>query len=517
MNSKSLLRRSEKLPAWPRFLIMLAGVIVALWPSWASLFDLWSTNSSYSHGFIVAGVSGLVCYWIRPILNRTQVKPLYWVIPVFVILLFTWVVASLAGLQVGHQLVLPLVGWTGILATLGPGAARLALMPFGYLFLAIPVWGAGNFILQGLTVHAVGWGLDWLSIPALLDGNFVFIASGTFEIADGCGGIHFFIVALATSILFSYLHIGDFRRGALLVLLACGLSMFANWIRVFMIVYAGYVSDMQHYIVKEEHYVWGWFVFAFFLIPFFIIGRRLAGDLEESESTNQTRVRPKNPIETHTSLLAVFICVSLMAGTSAWLHLINQESTARPPAIILPQQVGNWRQQSGLADQWQPVFRGADAEALTNYAIGENAVSVYANLYVKQAQGKELIGYYNRIKGDNSWEEGALSDGFQRPSNAQPGGASYMRVTRLTGEERLVLYWYDVDGRLIKSELAVKLAQGFSRIYGSALSGFVAVSAPCEPDCSAAAVLIDRWLHDFAGQSGAILSLPELANRAIIQ
>ena len=47
------------------------------------------------------------------------------------------------------------------------------------------------------------------------------------------------------------------------------LSLLANWVRVYVIIEAGYLTNMQHYLVRVSHYWFGWGVFALALVGFF--------------------------------------------------------------------------------------------------------------------------------------------------------------------------------------------------------------------------------------------------------
>src|SRR5690606_30850662 len=101
-----------------------------------------------------------------------------------------------SGIQTGHQVLLPVLIWLAVAGTLGWRAAFVTTFAVGYLYFAIPVWGVVNSLLQSLTTQVVGWLLHLTGVVATIEGNFIHLPVGTFEIAAGCSGIHFFIVAL---------------------------------------------------------------------------------------------------------------------------------------------------------------------------------------------------------------------------------------------------------------------------------------------------------------------------------
>jgi len=52
------------------------------------------------------------------------------------------------------------------------------------------------------------------------------------------------------------------------------IALVANWLRVAGIVWIGYLTEMQSEMI-QDHYMYGWFVFAIFLIPIFWFDQKL--------------------------------------------------------------------------------------------------------------------------------------------------------------------------------------------------------------------------------------------------
>src|SRR5690606_24257028 len=124
--------------------------------------------------------------------------------------------------------------------------------------------------------HVVRGLLRVVGIPSHFIGNDVQIPAGTFEIAGGCSGLHFFVVALAIGALMGEMRGDDWRGRLKLLLLAGALALVCNWLRVFTIILAGHYTHMQHYLVAQSHYGYGWMVFALAMVVFFVLERRIA-------------------------------------------------------------------------------------------------------------------------------------------------------------------------------------------------------------------------------------------------
>jgi exosortase/archaeosortase family protein len=69
--------------------------------------------------------------------------------------------------------------------------------------------------------------------------------------------------------------LSTWRRRLLLFAVAVVVGMVANWIRVYVIIVAGYVTDMQHYLVQVDHLAFGWAVFSVAFLPVLWLGFRL--------------------------------------------------------------------------------------------------------------------------------------------------------------------------------------------------------------------------------------------------
>src|SRR5690606_39451568 len=48
----------------------------------------------------------------------------------------------------------------------------------------------------------------------------------------------------------------------MLLIAAGGISIVSNWIRVYSLILIGHYTRMQHYLIVEEHYYYGWAIFT---------------------------------------------------------------------------------------------------------------------------------------------------------------------------------------------------------------------------------------------------------------
>ena len=145
---------------------VIAVIGIAFWHSWSSLFDVWGNRPGYSHGYLVPLISLWLLYTRRDALDAVEPRPAPLMLLPIAVLGLLWVVVALASIQIGHQMLVPVIAWLAVFALAGKTVARICLLPFAYLYLAMPIWG---HIQPGIT--GADRGFD--KVPAGTRRNFV--------------------------------------------------------------------------------------------------------------------------------------------------------------------------------------------------------------------------------------------------------------------------------------------------------------------------------------------------------
>jgi exosortase A len=469
--------------------LVLAAVFVLYWPSADSLMQLWSDTgrTTYTHGFIIAAI---VVYLV--LRKRDRLASIPWAPSVPASLLvallgFAWLIAVQGVIELIHQLLMLAVLWTSVWALFGLRIARQLWIPVGFLIFAIPAWDQIIFLLQEATVAAVALMLLVSSIPAYVDGNTVHLAAGVFEVAGGCSGIHFFIVALALATLYGEIGRDSMKVRILLVGLAGILALLANWLRVYTIVLAGHLTNMQHPLVQEGHYNFGWAVFAVMMLLYLFIARRIVPPVRDEISAPAMDGIAAGGARAGSMLIAL-ACVAAMP---AWAILNPVEPAVLPAeGASLPQPPTGWSRVSSGSPAWNPVYIGADREERGEYvdALGRH-LEVFVATYAMQRQNKELIAYGNSLIGAN---EGAVVSG----NRAAPDAQAQEIVIEHAYQRSLIRYYYRVGNRRTTRGIVAQLWYGLGVLGGATPSSVVAMRVRCEPDCDSAHML----LNEFSGQ-----------------
>ncbi|MEO8019984.1 MAG: exosortase A [Pseudomonadota bacterium] len=484
-SSLMICRTSELQRGWriaSAILLALVGVFFAYWPSAFSLIEVWAdtAKTTYTHGSIIAALTIWLVWRKRARLASVPWSPSFPASLSVAMLGLAWLVAVHAGIELIHQLLLLALLWFSVWALFGRRMALLLWFPVGYLIFAIPAWDQINFLLQGATVKAVALLLKVTSIPAYVDGNLVHLAAGVFEVAGGCSGIHFFIVALALASLYG--EVGDDPMKVRIRLMALGgaLALLANWLRVYIIVVAGYLTNMQHPLIKQ-HYNFGWAVFAVTMTIFFLLARRF---VPAAKGPAPVAAAPAGSRRVAPGIAIATVC--MLAAPASELLRPSASASLASNGITLPKSIPGWDASSGFSSPWNPVFAGADREASTEYANAAGSrVQLFVASYATQRANKEMVTYGNALigPGDGSViSESGVASGVARELVVQGGQG-----------RSVIHFYYDVDGHRADRGIVAQFWYGLTSLRRQPGSSVVALRTACASDCDAARALLNEF------------------------
>ena len=486
---------AARIAGWQHFakvVAVLGAVCLLYWPTIDSLVTVWqdTERTTYTHGFLIAAMSLYLLWRVRAGLARdgalaeARWQRLLGAALLFVVVL-AWAVAYRAGIQIGHQLLLPLIMGLAVLAFIGRGAALTAARPIAFLYFAIPLW---DFLIPAAvwaTTRSVQLLLGLVGVPAYFSANVVQLSSGTLEISAGCSGLHYIIVARAIAAVLGELRGDGWRMRLRWGVIALLLAVVMNWLRVFIVILAGHLTHMQHYLVRESHYGFGWVLFSGVLVALLLIERRtpLAPLAARSAPDPSAAGRPEF-VRQAVAALVLVLPLALNTVIDVRVH-----STVAAISWPEPATVSSCAASPGPSD-WQPVQHFADHESRTRFLCGNTAVETYAAWYSEQRPHKKLGGYDNRLAGDATIvASGDESVGHRRFATwhlHKDGRDSILWVTYRVGDREFTdptraQIWYSV--RTLQS-------------LRSPLSGAIAARAECQPDCDAAQAQLVRFINN---------------------
>lgn len=477
--------------AWFPFAIVFASLTVLLWPTLGGIFSRWlKLDESYSHGFLLLLVSIFLVF--RVVRQWTPSSGFYpfWLVPFVLALVAYWLGDLLRVQALQHLMVVPL--FLGALAVLlGWKQARWFIAPVGLVFFAMPVWDFLAWTLQLITVEINQLLLGLFDIEFEVEGVFVYlIGVGTFEIAHGCSGLRYLLVGQSLSLIYGELNLRTFRARVLLFVTSVFLALFANWLRVFIIIYMGYETDMQTGLI-EDHDNFGWWVFSATLVPLFLIGRWL--ETYEGKKAMSDKGNGNEPATywgadgSMWPKAGVVITALLPALVLAALPSSDSVVKSEPLAMEVQMDGENYGPLfSNNLEGWRPKVRNPDrmyAQTLFDRSLasdqsgpGESLfVGVYS--YDYQRESAELIQYSNRVYDREEWHP----DGFFTLSG--PDGIPMKGITlrhRMTGSVIHLAYTYYVEGFWETDDLRAKLAQVRGFVNSRSDASLIVFAVSCE-------------------------------------
>jgi exosortase A len=442
------------------------AIVVAYSSTFADMAHKWLSDASYQHGLVVPFISIWLAWRVRSELSLVPFKPSWFGVPVLLAIGVVWLVARAVDIKVIEQLAATALIPVTVVTLLGSRAGRVLAFPLAFLLLAVPIGQALVPFLMQFTADFTVAALRASGIPVFREGVFFSVPAGHFEVAKACSGVRYLSASFAFGALFAYLMLRSASRRALFVLLSIVVPIIANGIRAYLIVLIASLSDMR-YGVSVDHIVYGWIFFAPVIALLLWIGLRMS----KREQASQTPPAPSSTIAATGSsgLFPVHVVATLLAILAAPLLFRSLDRATPKPiesaavAVQLPDACAPWSaaQASGVA--WQPDFKGALANATTDYVgAGGARISAYRAVYqTARDGGSEMISAGNQLEGG-----GEERRTFPRTLRLEMPAAAPLRVGEATvsgaaGEMRLAWFWYDIGSERTSSPVRAKALEAW--------------------------------------------------------
>jgi len=448
----------------------------------AYLLGLWNQLEvgNYAHGYLVLIISVYLVFYNRQKLALLTPCPEYRAIIAIVIASLIWLIATLVDIEmlqsVGLLLLLPALVWL----MFGIRALRILAFPLMFISFAIPVWFPLSPVLQNLTADIVFWVIREMQIPALRIENMIVLPAGMLSIEEACGGLNYFLAAMTLGTLYAYLNYVTLRSRIFIVLVAATAAVLVNILRVFIVVYLGYTTDMQHPLIAD-HLSLGWSLFAGLVVVLLVLDLWLHKlKLQKNRSIDRHQIAAAtqtlcNKHRTQFVILALAAALSVSSGPliAYWLdNKVQSDRYVEQPLFNI--EVGGWSVVDDAKDDWVPQYHGALTNKITFGNEAGEQVHFYMGLYLTQKQGEELINDLNRISDDEIWRIG-----YQSAKLYSVGGRQVLEqlLKKEDGTQRLVWYWYHVAGYNTVNKYQAKVLQVLGLITGQRRASVIAIAA----------------------------------------
>jgi exosortase len=475
------------------WLIALLAVVIAVvyWPSTIIFYEKWSDYSiqTFTHGWLILAICVALVVRSRREIAAAPAKASGGALLALAGAVVLWLVcyrASIEGLEVPF---VPVIFWLAATAAFGWAVGRLLLFPVGYFYFAVPAWYGTP--LKDLTVLVMRGVLALTGPPATITGDVISLPNGAFIIEEGCSGLHFMIVGLAVAALYGEQRRDPWRIRLRQLALMAALALLANWVRVYTVIQAGYLTNMQSYLVRVSHLGFGWCVFAAALLVFFWVAPVLEPDTVPVSASTPPPVRPTLLRPELTGFVAAIATLLLLPGLSAALKLAHQTPAVRESGSVDPS--GGWHPlPDDIGSEWMPLFAAADLLKLQSFGNSAgDTVQVLTVGYRTQRQGAELVGETSSLVGEG------LQSVAEQVVDSPAGAFGEVEVIDARHARSLIWWRYEVAGRKLVSPFAQQVWYGINAIAWNPSASLIALRAACGADCNSAR----RPLRDFIASS----------------
>ena len=437
----------------------LVAVLLIYQDNIAQMADVWWRSGTFAHGMLIPPLSLWLIYQ-----RRAEMVTVGWetdarALIVLALIGTGWAVAHVAGVLVVEQfaVVAALVGFVWMM--LGPSAVSVIAFPLGFLFLAVP---AGEMLTPHLvdaTAYFTVAAIRLTGIPIYVEGNLFWLPTGTWRVETSCSGLRYLIAIICIALLFGYLNYHSIRRRVAFLLLAIGFALVGNWLRAFMIVMIGHLSNSK-YGAGLDHVVYGWVLFGVVVFILIMIGVRWQEPEPAADGADVTAAGSASPVDSLGRVAVIgLLGFALVAGWPMYLAATKVAAghAAWTPLTAPPAPTGWTRTERGQALQWEPDFHGQAQLLHAEYHSGGQRLGVFVAYYPHQHVDSELFNATNTLlyEGDEQWAELRLGR-----SVLSAGGRSIaVERSRIQSkhEDLLVWHWRWMDGRELLNPVLAKL------------------------------------------------------------
>ena len=175
----------------------------------------WWNDENYSHGLLIPFIIGYIIWSQRDRFARTQVQPNLLLGGGAIVFALFALWAGVAGAELYTQRLSLMLLLGGVVVYFwGLKLIQLLLVPFGLLFLAIPIptiiFNKIAFPLQLFASRCAVWSMSMLGIPVLRQGNIIELKplnsfdTKKLEVVEACSGIRSLMTLLTLAVVFAY-------------------------------------------------------------------------------------------------------------------------------------------------------------------------------------------------------------------------------------------------------------------------------------------------------------------------
>ncbi len=453
-------------------IVSISAVLAVFWQTAVSMVAVWYRSETFAHGFLVLPISAYLIWTRRQRVAHLVPAPNLWGLPLLAGLGFGWLLGNLADVLVVQQIALVAVLQGLVWTVLGSPVVSTLRFPLAFLLFAVPIGEILVPPLQDFTAFVTVEALQMSRIPVFLEGRFISIPSGTWEVTKACSGVRYVIPSVVLGCLYASVTYQSWSRRLGFILASVAVPILANGVRAYGIIMLAHLTDNK-IASGVDHLVYGWLFFVLVIFLLFWLGVRWRQPVDTDERSQASDLRLSPVITSGRSRASSARAIALTAASSIVLlalapisaHVLSNR-TGAPIDLqaALPQVNLPWKALAENTGNWMPRILGADAKLIQSYTSSHQVVQLYIAYYAGQHQGAELINSENVIVDGKHWVR--VAEQYTRALVDSRLLSVHETTMKSSHGTRLVWRWYWVAGQFTASPYYAKFLQARARLLG---------------------------------------------------
>lgn len=469
--------------------VSFVWLVAWYWQTASEVGRIWWRSETYAHGLTVLPIFAWLVWRARDRVALLRPQPMPWMGVPIVVLGVLWLLGRLVGVAGASHFALVAMLVAGLVGVLGWRLSRALLFPLAFLAFAVPV---GDFLLPTLMKLTAAFTVGALrasGVPVFQEGLYFVVPNGRWSVVEACSGIRYLIASTMIGALYAYLNYTTLRKRALFMGVAVLVPIVANWLRAYLIVMLGYLTD-NRLAAGVDHLIYGWIFFGVVMMLMFWIGGRWRDAGAPEPVASATHARP-SVTDWRGALPIAFAVAAFPVAES----VIDRPVADYAVRVELPAPAAGWREEPPGRLEYRPSYEQARGDAFAIYRAPDgNPVGAYVAWYAHQRDGSEMVAWGNGLVAIGSRDRVMSRFPVEAPNGTVQGADLVARDGRLR-----VWHWYRVNGRLVTGEVEVKLRLAIDRLLGRADESSVVVLVTPELDVPQ---LADERLRAFVEAHG---------------
>ena len=484
---------------------VFGAVACVFWSTASYLLGFGREADPTTHAALVILVVLVLIWNLRDELATLPIRPFLLGFTGLIGLGFVWLAGQLVFTRVFTQFAVLAMVPMAVLTLLGLRWLSAMAFPFFMLMFALPVWSPLVPTLVKWSAKFAELGIRASGVPIYRDGAYFVLPSGSWSIADACSGVAFLSTCLMLGVLYAWTIYHSPIKRLVFVAGSAIIGVVGNWIRVYVTMMVAHITDNR--LLRDDHYLFGWLLFAVFLFVFCWFGWRYR-DTEQLESSAGHLERNGDGANASSSGKAgtprlTAIAVATVATMVIWPVVesrlaVPQEISKIEVADLSLQQ--GWSRVEKSSIEWVPEIINPSQVRIQTFEKGGQRVDVFFGVYRNETWDSKLVSVSNQLAGGGKSNSsladrgGALTEMSGIPLEAKSGV-----ILGRTGRV-LAWHWYWINGVSTANDLHAKLQQLFIRLQGvRATPVWVAIYTGANVSSDASSKLLQEFMHEMGG------------------